>query len=95
MTGSDDACWMMEKVQKNDGKATYIGIGADTKAGHHSNHFDFDEKAMPIALGVLYETIFKLNGRELRQERVARSCRRNIGGKQLGSDGETVVRAGD
>ncbi len=95
MTGSDDACWMMEKVQKNGGKATYIGIGADTKAGHHSNHFDFDEKAMPIALGVLYETIFKLNGRELRQERVARSCRRNIGGKQLGSDGETVVRAGD
>lgn len=62
MTGSDDACWMMKKVQNNGGKATYIGIGADTKAGHHNNHFDFDEDAMGIALGVLYKTILVLNG---------------------------------
>ena len=63
MTGSDDACWMMKKVQDSGGKATYIGIGADTKAGHHNDHFDFDEDAMGIALGVLYETVFMLNGK--------------------------------
>lgn len=62
MAGSDDACWMMKKVQNNGGQATYIGIGADTKAGHHNDHFDFDEKAMLIAFGVLYRTIFHLNG---------------------------------
>ena len=53
---------MMKKVQEDGGKATYIGIGADTKAGHHNGHFDFDEKAMLIAFGVLYRTVFKLNG---------------------------------
>ena len=62
MAGSDDACWLMKCVQKRGGKATYIGIGADTKAGHHNDHFDFDENAMSIALGVLYHTVFKLNG---------------------------------
>ncbi|MFA7220050.1 MAG: amidohydrolase [Synergistaceae bacterium] len=63
MAGSDDACWMMKKVQDNGGKATYIGIGADTKAGHHNDHFDFDENAMGIAFGVLYRTVFMLNGK--------------------------------
>ena len=62
MAGSDDACWLMKGVQERGGKATYIGIGADTKAGHHNDHFDFDENAMSIALGVLYHTVFKLNG---------------------------------
>jgi len=63
MAGSDDACWMMKKVQNSGGKATYIGIGADTKAGHHNDHFDFDEDAMGIALGVLHQTVFMLNGK--------------------------------
>ena len=62
MAGSDDACWLMKGVQERGGKATYIGIGADTEAGHHNDHFDFDENAMSIALGVLYHTVFKLNG---------------------------------
>jgi aminobenzoyl-glutamate utilization protein A len=53
----------MKRVQERGGKATYIGIGADTKAGHHNDHFDFDENAMGIALGVLYRTVFLLNGR--------------------------------
>lgn len=61
MAGSDDACWMMKSVQESGGKATYIGIGADAPAGHHNDHFDFDEKAMSIALGVLYRTVFLLN----------------------------------
>lgn len=62
MGGSDDACWMMKRVQDRGGKATYIGIGADTTAGHHNSRFDFDESAMPIALDVLDKTIRVING---------------------------------
>lgn len=62
MLGSDDACWMMKRVQERGGKATYISIGADTLAGHHNDHFDFDESALQIGLEVLYNTVLKLNG---------------------------------
>lgn len=62
MTGSDDACWLMKRVQENGGKATYVGIGATTAAGHHNDRFDFDEAAMDIALEVLHRTVKKLNG---------------------------------
>ena len=61
MSGSDDACWMMKYVQDRGGKAAYIGIGADTAAGHHSSRFDFDESAMPIALEVLRRTVKFVN----------------------------------
>lgn len=61
MTGSDDACWLMKRVQENGGLATYIGVGAMTAAGHHNDRFDFDEAAMDIALEVLYRTVMRLN----------------------------------
>jgi aminobenzoyl-glutamate utilization protein A len=57
MEGSDDACWLMKRVQDRGGQATYAGIGADIAAGHHNSCFDFDEKALPIAASVLYHTI--------------------------------------
>lgn len=62
MAGSDDACHFMKRVQENGGQATYVGIGATTTAGHHNNAFDFDEAAMPIALGVLYKAVKRING---------------------------------
>lgn len=61
MTGSDDACWLMKRVQENGGLATYIGVGAMIAAGHHNDRFDFDETAMDIALEVLYRTVKRLN----------------------------------
>lgn len=61
MTGSDDACWLMKRVQENGGLATYIGIGAMITAGHHNDRFDFDETAMDIALEVLHRTVKRLN----------------------------------
>lgn len=61
MRGSDDACWFMKRVQERGGRATYIGIGANSPAGHHNGHFDFDEAAMPIALKVLASTLHALN----------------------------------
>ena len=62
MAGSDDACWLMKQVQDGGGQATYVGIGATSAAGHHNDRFDFDEAAMPIALGVLCEAVRTTNG---------------------------------
>ena len=62
MAGSDDACWMMDRVMKNGGRASYVIIGADTAAGHHNGSFDFDEKALSVALGVLKNAVISLNG---------------------------------
>lgn len=62
MSGSDDACWMMKRVQDHGGKATYIGLGATTAAGHHNSRFDFDESALAIGLDVLTGTLKELNG---------------------------------
>ena len=62
MSGSDDACWMMKRVQDQGGKATYIGLGATTAAGHHNSAFDFDEKCLPIGYGVLCGTLELLCG---------------------------------
>lgn len=62
-SGSDDACWFMRRVQERGGLATYIGIGADTAAGHHNDRFDFDEKAMDIALELLFKCLLRIGGR--------------------------------
>lgn len=62
MKGSDDACWYMKKTQERGGKAAYVVIGADLAAGHHNGRFDFDERAMPIALEVLYNSVIRLCG---------------------------------
>lgn len=61
MSGSDDACWMMKRVQDHGGKSTYIGLGATTTAGHHNSRFDFDEKCLPIGYGVLCGVLNRLS----------------------------------
>lgn len=60
MAGSDDACWMMKRVQDKGGKSTYIGLGATTAAGHHNDHFDFDEACLPIGYDVLCGVVDRL-----------------------------------
>jgi len=62
MAGSDDACWMMNRVAARGGKAAYMIVGSDTAAGHHNDHFDFDESSMSIALDVLNGVIMRLLG---------------------------------
>ena len=64
MAASDDACWLMERVQERGGLASYICVGADTAAGHHSERFDFGESAMDTALSVLAGTVMLLCGRK-------------------------------
>jgi aminobenzoyl-glutamate utilization protein A len=52
--GSEDFTYMMARVQEHGGKATNIGIGADLGGwGHHTPEFDFDERALKIAVELL------------------------------------------
>jgi aminobenzoyl-glutamate utilization protein A len=52
--GSEDYTYMMERVQKNGGLATNIGLGADLGGwGHHTAEFDFDERALGMGMELL------------------------------------------
>jgi aminobenzoyl-glutamate utilization protein A len=52
--GSEDFTYMMERVQQRGGQATSIGIGADLGGwGHHTAEFDFDERALGLAMRLL------------------------------------------
>ncbi|MDR1741448.1 MAG: amidohydrolase [Synergistaceae bacterium] len=45
-TGSEDATWMMRRVQERGGQAVYMALGSDIAAPHHNGSFDIDESAM-------------------------------------------------
>ena len=55
--GSEDASFLVRKVQENGGVASYIGIGASNPAGHHTAYFDVDEDSLDIAVDVVTESI--------------------------------------
>lgn len=54
---SEDASFLINRVQESGGRGTYIGIGASNKAGHHTAHFDIDESALEIGVDVLVQAI--------------------------------------
>jgi aminobenzoyl-glutamate utilization protein A len=59
--GSEDFTYMMERVQSNGGLATNIGLGADLGGwGHHTAEFDFDERALSMAVKLLSVTTLDL-----------------------------------
>ncbi len=55
--GSDDAAWMMRRVQERGGMASYLILGADLAAGHHNGRFDFDESVLSRGVELLAETV--------------------------------------
>jgi len=55
--GSEDATYLMERVQSQGGLATYVGVGTDHPGGHHSATFDVDEATLDIAVDVLVGAI--------------------------------------
>ncbi|SIQ86035.1 aminobenzoyl-glutamate utilization protein A [Haladaptatus litoreus] len=57
MGGSEDASYLIRRVQENGGQATYVGIGASNPYGHHTARFDIEEESLPIGVGVVAETI--------------------------------------
>lgn len=61
LTGSEDATYMMNKVQENGGKAVYLMFGTKRAADHHNSSFDFDEGVLKIAAKVYALSAIKIN----------------------------------
>lgn len=58
---SEDASYLIKRVQDNGGEGTYIGIGASNVSGHHTSEFDFDEEAIEIGVDTIVSTIGTLS----------------------------------
>ncbi|MGB9866421.1 MAG: amidohydrolase [Bacillota bacterium] len=50
--GSEDATLFMSRVQRRGGKALYYQVLTPLAADHHNNLFDFDERAIPLAVAI-------------------------------------------
>jgi aminobenzoyl-glutamate utilization protein A len=61
--GSEDATYLMRRVQDRGGLATYVGVGTDHPGGHHTPTFDVDEETIRIGVDVLSDSIAAI-GRE-------------------------------
>ncbi|MCA0971440.1 amidohydrolase [Halobacillus litoralis] len=57
VSGSEDASFMMNEVQKYGGKATYMLFGTPLPFGHHHPQFDFDEGALLVAVDTLIQIV--------------------------------------
>ncbi len=55
--GSEDATYLMQRVQDGGGLAAYVGVGTDHPGGHHTATFDVDEDSIPVGVEWLSRTI--------------------------------------
>ncbi|WP_411503318.1 amidohydrolase [Brevibacillus centrosporus] len=51
--GSEDASFLIKRVQDRGGKGTYMSIGTDIPAPHHHPKFDIQEEILPRAVELL------------------------------------------
>lgn len=51
--GSEDASFLISRVQQLGGKGTYMNIGSPLPAPHHHHEFDIDESVLPMAVKLL------------------------------------------
>ncbi|PSP71611.1 amidohydrolase [Halobacteriales archaeon QH_9_66_26] len=58
--GSEDATYLMQRVQDNGGHAAYVAVGTDHPGGHHTATFDVDEESIAIGVDVLTESILEI-----------------------------------
>jgi aminobenzoyl-glutamate utilization protein A len=58
---SEDASYLIRRVQEQGGKGVYLGIGASNVAGHHTARFDFDESSLPLAVDVVSDAVRSLS----------------------------------
>ncbi|MBP2078841.1 amidohydrolase [Oceanobacillus polygoni] len=57
VSGSEDASFMMNRVQQHGGKATYMLFGTELKYPHHHPSFDFQENVLAVALDTFIKII--------------------------------------
>jgi aminobenzoyl-glutamate utilization protein A len=55
--GSEDATYLMRRVQEQGGLAAYVAVGTDHPGGHHTPTFDVDERTLDIGIDVLTDAI--------------------------------------
>jgi aminobenzoyl-glutamate utilization protein A len=60
--GSEDASYLMRRVQERGGQAGYLCIGTDHPGGHHTATFDVDEASLSIGVDVLTGAVRSLAG---------------------------------
>lgn len=58
--GSEDATFLMQKVQQQGGLACYSIIGTNLAAGHHHEEFDIEEEDMLSALEIWLNAPFRI-----------------------------------
>ena len=61
---AEDFAHLMTTVQKRGGKGTYYMLGADRTAGHHDDHFDFDEAALAAGVRLNSFAVMKIIGKK-------------------------------
>ncbi|WP_101294773.1 amidohydrolase [Halegenticoccus soli] len=57
---SEDATFLMRRVQENGGEAAYLVVGTDHPGSHHTPRFDVDERSIPVGVDVLTETVLRI-----------------------------------
>ena len=57
---SEDATFLMQRVQEAGGLATYLIVGTDHPGAHHTPTFDVDERSLRIGAEVITKTILGL-----------------------------------
>ncbi|WP_255168374.1 amidohydrolase [Natrononativus amylolyticus] len=60
---SEDATYLMERVQRNGGLATYLLVGTDHPTSHHTPTFDIDDRSLEIGVDVLTDSVIALSQR--------------------------------
>ncbi|ELZ99027.1 N-acyl-L-amino acid amidohydrolase [Haloferax mucosum ATCC BAA-1512] len=58
--GSEDATYLMQRVQDNGGLASYVVVGTDHPGGHHTRTFDVDEETIRLAIDVLSGSVNRI-----------------------------------
>lgn len=59
--GSEDATFMMHRVQERGGDAVYCAIGSDLPSGHHTPRFDIQEADLGPAIEALAKALISLS----------------------------------
>lgn len=59
-SGSEDATYLMARVQAHGGKAAYMCIGCDIAAPHHNNKFNIDERSLLIGLKLYVSIVWEM-----------------------------------
>ncbi|MDT9026496.1 amidohydrolase [Rossellomorea yichunensis] len=61
LKASEDVTYMMNEVQNQGGKSTFMVFGTGLKNGHHHHQFDFEEGVLTVAVDAFARLILKLS----------------------------------